>query len=229
MVRLVPNYVEIETEYFRRTGIFPIMHFIAIKRPLFERHPWMAVNCYKAFEEAKDRSIARIHNMMVSHFPLPWNPDNGRRATEMFGQDCTCRDNANHYPGSLFDVLPGTRRCPSAGNGGRDVAPNVRHSQVLNRATKLAGELMCKPCEEQPQHKHKGARDWWRTVSRFFVQRADLYAGIMKNGNIRDSGSNSCLALVRHPLCYGSSAAAAELPALDLTVVRLPAVPEQFG
>src|SRR6267378_1597491 len=87
MVRLVPNYVEVETEYFRRTGIFPIMHFVAIKRPLFERHPWMAVNLYRAFEEAKDRSIARVRNMMVSSFPLPWNPDNARRASELFGQD----------------------------------------------------------------------------------------------------------------------------------------------
>ena len=87
MVRLVPNHVEVETEYFNRTGIFPIMHFVAIKRPLFERNPWMAVNLYRAFEEAKDRSIARIRNMMISHFPLPWNPDNARRATAMFGQD----------------------------------------------------------------------------------------------------------------------------------------------
>jgi 4,5-dihydroxyphthalate decarboxylase len=47
----------------------------------------MAVNLYRAFEEAKDRSIARIRNMMVSHFPLPWNPDAARRASEMFGQD----------------------------------------------------------------------------------------------------------------------------------------------
>ena len=47
----------------------------------------MAVNLYRAFEEAKDRSIARIKNMMISHFPLPWNPDNARRATEMFGPD----------------------------------------------------------------------------------------------------------------------------------------------
>ena len=85
MVRLVQNHVEVETEYFNRTGIFPIMHFVAIKRPLFERNPWMAVNLYRAFEEAKDRSIARIKNMMISHFPLPWNPDNGRRATAMFG------------------------------------------------------------------------------------------------------------------------------------------------
>jgi 4,5-dihydroxyphthalate decarboxylase len=83
----VPNYVEVETEYFKRTGIFPIMHFVTIKRPLFERHPWMAVNLYRAFEEAKDRSIARVRNMMISHFPLPWNPDAGRRASEMFGQD----------------------------------------------------------------------------------------------------------------------------------------------
>jgi 4,5-dihydroxyphthalate decarboxylase len=87
VVRLVPNYVDAETEYFRRTGIFPIMHFVAIKRPLFEQHPWIAVNLYKAFEEAKDRSIARIRNMMVSSFPLPWNPDNARRASELFGQD----------------------------------------------------------------------------------------------------------------------------------------------
>jgi 4,5-dihydroxyphthalate decarboxylase len=87
MVRLVPNHVEVEADYFRRTGIFPIMHCVAIKRALLERHPWMAVNLYRAFEEAKDRSLARIRNMMVSHFPLPWNPENGRRATEMFGQD----------------------------------------------------------------------------------------------------------------------------------------------
>jgi 4,5-dihydroxyphthalate decarboxylase len=63
------------------------MHFVAIKRPLFERNPWIAVNLYRAFEEAKDRSLARIRNMMISHFPLPWNPDNARRATAMFGQD----------------------------------------------------------------------------------------------------------------------------------------------
>src|SRR5262249_54814056 len=72
MAPLVLNHVEVETEYFRRTGIFPIMHFVAIKRPLFERHPWMAVNLFRAFEEAKERSIARIKDMMVSHFPLPW-------------------------------------------------------------------------------------------------------------------------------------------------------------
>jgi len=87
VVRLVPNHVEREAEYFRRTGIFPIMHFVAIRRRLLEQHPWIAVNLYRAFEEAKDRSLARLRDVMISRFPLPWNPDNARRATEMFGQD----------------------------------------------------------------------------------------------------------------------------------------------
>ena len=69
MVRLVPNYVEVEADYFKRTGIFPIMHFVAIKRPLFERHPWMAVNLYRAFEEAKERSVARIKQYDGLAFP----------------------------------------------------------------------------------------------------------------------------------------------------------------
>lgn len=87
MIRLLPDHVEVEAEYFRRTGIFPIMHFIAIRRALFEKEPWIAVNLYKAFEEAKDRSVARVRNIMISHFPLPWNPDNARRAAELFGPD----------------------------------------------------------------------------------------------------------------------------------------------
>ena len=86
-VRLVPNHVELEAEYYRRTGIFPIMHFVAIRRRLLQEHPWIAVNLYRAFEDAKNRSLARLRDVMISRFPLPWNPDNARRATEMLGQD----------------------------------------------------------------------------------------------------------------------------------------------
>ncbi len=87
MVRLVPDYVSAETDYYRRTGIFPIMHCVAIRRQVFERHPWIAVNLYRAFEEAKERSVTRLKNIMISHYPLPWNPDNFRRASDLFGDD----------------------------------------------------------------------------------------------------------------------------------------------
>jgi 4,5-dihydroxyphthalate decarboxylase len=38
--------------YFRKTGIFPINHLTVIRRSLFERHPWLALNVYRAFEAA---------------------------------------------------------------------------------------------------------------------------------------------------------------------------------
>jgi len=53
MVRLVPNYVEVETEYFRRTA-FSDHAFCAIQRTLFEKNKWTRESL-SAFEEAKER------------------------------------------------------------------------------------------------------------------------------------------------------------------------------
>ena len=46
--------------YLEATGIFPIMHVIAMRRAVFARYPWVAMNLLKAFEEAKERSLERI-------------------------------------------------------------------------------------------------------------------------------------------------------------------------
>ena len=40
--------------YFYKTGIYPINHAVVIKRDIYERHPWLALNIYNAFVEAKD-------------------------------------------------------------------------------------------------------------------------------------------------------------------------------
>jgi 4,5-dihydroxyphthalate decarboxylase len=39
--------------YFAKTGIYPINHTVVMKRDLFERHPWLALNLYHAFMAAK--------------------------------------------------------------------------------------------------------------------------------------------------------------------------------
>lgn len=39
--------------YFAKTGIYPINHTVVIKRELYERHPWLALNLYHAFMAAK--------------------------------------------------------------------------------------------------------------------------------------------------------------------------------
>ena len=53
--RLFPDYAAAEKDYYRRTGIYPIMHTVVIKRDVYERQPWAALSLYKAFCAAKDR------------------------------------------------------------------------------------------------------------------------------------------------------------------------------
>src|SRR5262249_40919148 len=72
VVRLFPDYRAEEERYFKKTGIFPIMHLITLRRAAFERHPWIAMNLFKAFDEAKRRSIERMRDFTCAHIPLPW-------------------------------------------------------------------------------------------------------------------------------------------------------------
>lgn len=54
VARLFPDYPRVEADYFKKTGIFPIMHLVGIRRSLVERYPWLPVNVFKAFLEARD-------------------------------------------------------------------------------------------------------------------------------------------------------------------------------
>ena len=68
--RLFESYAEVEREYFRRTGIFPIMHVTAIRKELADAHPWLARNLMDAFEASKAASYARLRNPRI--VPLAW-------------------------------------------------------------------------------------------------------------------------------------------------------------
>jgi 4,5-dihydroxyphthalate decarboxylase len=84
--RLFENFVEMEKVYIRETGVFPIMHIIAIKKELLDRNPWVAMNLFKAFEEAKNRSLQRAL-FVGSRFPIPWSYEYARQAQELIGKD----------------------------------------------------------------------------------------------------------------------------------------------
>lgn len=87
VVRLFADYRSAEEAYFRSSGVFPIMHLIALRREVVEAHPWVAMNLLSAFEEAKRRALARLDDITASRVPLPWPVDAVARARTLFGED----------------------------------------------------------------------------------------------------------------------------------------------
>jgi 4,5-dihydroxyphthalate decarboxylase len=85
IVRLFPNYKDIELAYFRRTGIFPIMHVTTVKQEIVERHPWVPTNLVKAFEQAKNIAYRRIANPRM--VPIAWVRTALEEQEEVLGPD----------------------------------------------------------------------------------------------------------------------------------------------
>jgi 4,5-dihydroxyphthalate decarboxylase len=85
--RLFADFMAVELAYWRETGIFPIMHCIAIQTRVLEAHPWIAMNLLTAFEAAKRRSVARAFEATASRFPIPWSHERASLAAPLFGND----------------------------------------------------------------------------------------------------------------------------------------------
>jgi 4,5-dihydroxyphthalate decarboxylase len=85
--RLFDDPRAVEEAHYRETGIFPIMHTIAVRSEVADAHPWVLRNLLTAFTEAKDRSLARLRDVNASRFPVPWSHDLGRAAAGLLGGD----------------------------------------------------------------------------------------------------------------------------------------------
>jgi 4,5-dihydroxyphthalate decarboxylase len=88
VVRLFPDYRAREKDYYRRTGIFPIMHLVVIRNDVYERHPFVATSLYDAFCAAKDRAWQKMRFAGTLRYMLPWLPDDIAEIDELFGGDC---------------------------------------------------------------------------------------------------------------------------------------------
>jgi 4,5-dihydroxyphthalate decarboxylase len=85
--RLFENYQDLEQAYFRKTHIYPIMHVIVLRRDAYERDRWIAMNLFKAFEEAKRQSMQRLMEIGLSHVPMPWLAEHAQHWREAAGDD----------------------------------------------------------------------------------------------------------------------------------------------
>jgi 4,5-dihydroxyphthalate decarboxylase len=70
--RLWPDYRAEEIAWRRATGFFPIMHCIAVRRDVAERHPWLPVELFRAFVRARDMALAELRLVNVVRVSMPW-------------------------------------------------------------------------------------------------------------------------------------------------------------
>ena len=72
IVRLFPNYVEIEKEFYQRTKIYPIMHLVAIRKDVYEKHPFIATSLYDAFVKSKKIALEKMFNLRALRYMTPF-------------------------------------------------------------------------------------------------------------------------------------------------------------
>jgi len=70
VARLFPDYKQVEIDYYRETGIFPIMHVTTIRQEIVDKYPWVTTNLVKAFEASKQMAYQRVKNPRM--VPLAW-------------------------------------------------------------------------------------------------------------------------------------------------------------
>jgi 4,5-dihydroxyphthalate decarboxylase len=86
-VRLFEDFPARERAYFEATGIFPIMHVLAIRSDVYAANRWMARSLFKAFSAARDEAIAALFEVAALKVSLPWAPAHAEEARRLLGDD----------------------------------------------------------------------------------------------------------------------------------------------
>jgi 4,5-dihydroxyphthalate decarboxylase len=88
--RVFPDFEAVEQDWHRRTGFFPIMHVIALRRELAVEHPWLARALFDAFAQARDIAMDRLREVWLgsaNRLSLPWLNASMERTRAAMGPD----------------------------------------------------------------------------------------------------------------------------------------------
>ena len=85
VAHLWPDYKAVEMDYYRRTGLFPIMHITTVPQEIVARYPWVVESLVKAFEEAKQLAYRRLANPRI--VPLAWYRTHWEEERHVLGRD----------------------------------------------------------------------------------------------------------------------------------------------
>ncbi|HMG52295.1 MAG TPA: hypothetical protein VK601_02410 [Kofleriaceae bacterium] len=70
--RLFSDVRAVEADYYLRTGIFPIMHIVALRREVYEANRWAARSLLRALVAARDHAWHGIDETAALRYMLPW-------------------------------------------------------------------------------------------------------------------------------------------------------------
>ena len=87
IVRLFPNFWDVERAYYQRTRIHPIMHLVVLRRDVHEQHPNVAHQLYKTLLAAKDHALRMLRVEGAPRYLLPWLQREVEDMDAVFGPD----------------------------------------------------------------------------------------------------------------------------------------------
>src|SRR5262250_165007 len=87
VARLFADTRAAEIAYYNKTGLFPIMHLVGIRRTLAEKYPWLATSVYKAFCEAKAVAMTNLRDVNALMVSLPWLEAETNETSALMGRD----------------------------------------------------------------------------------------------------------------------------------------------
>ncbi|MFK7893532.1 MAG: hypothetical protein AB8B63_22135 [Granulosicoccus sp.] len=90
IVRLIPDFESAEIAYYKKTGFFPIMHLLAIRKQLAEEHPWLPQALYDASVSARDIALQRLRDIWLGNsnrLSLPWLNASMEKTLSVIGPD----------------------------------------------------------------------------------------------------------------------------------------------
>jgi 4,5-dihydroxyphthalate decarboxylase len=87
VARLFSDLATEEAQYFRNTGIFPIMHVIVIRRDVYDAHRWVARSLFEAFDRARRWAVNGMDDAVAPRYMLPWLATEVARTKSIMGND----------------------------------------------------------------------------------------------------------------------------------------------
>jgi 4,5-dihydroxyphthalate decarboxylase len=84
---LFSDPIKAASDYFRKTGIFPIMHLLGVRRTLAEKYPWLPAAALKAFEQSKAIALAKLGDTSATKVTLPFIEEQLKNTRDLMGHD----------------------------------------------------------------------------------------------------------------------------------------------